>query len=87
MIKHIVEREEAPHEHFRRGDPAAADVFGAESPVDVAPVDPTHAADAADAAHVLFDSHALLVRGDRIRRIGLELIRAAEQVPGQQRPR
>ena len=30
--------------------------------------------------------HALLVRGDRIREIGLELIRAAEQVPGQQRP-
>ena len=30
--------------------------------------------------------HALLVRGDRIRQIGLELIRVAEQVPGQQRP-
>ena len=30
--------------------------------------------------------HALVVRGDRIRQVGLELIRAAEQVPGQQRP-
>ena len=30
--------------------------------------------------------HALLVRGDRIRQIGQELIRAAEQVSAQQRP-
>ena len=30
--------------------------------------------------------HALLLRGDRIRRIGLELIRAAEQASGQGRP-
>ena len=63
MLEHVIEREEAPHEHFRRGDPAAADVFGAESPVDVAPVDPTHAADAGDAAHVLFGGHALCDEG------------------------
>ena len=36
MIKHIVEREQAPHQHFPGGDPAAAAVPGAERPVDAA---------------------------------------------------
>ena len=54
MIEHVVEREEASHEHFLGGDPAPASVPGAERTVDAAPVDPAHAADADDAAHVLF---------------------------------
>lgn len=32
MIEHVVEREQTPHQHFRRGDPAAAEVPGAERP-------------------------------------------------------
>ena len=51
------------HEHFRGGDPSAADVFGAQRPVDPACVDPAHAADAVDAGRVLFDSHALRDEG------------------------
>ena len=62
MIKHIVEREQAPHQHFRGGDPAAA-VPGAERPVDPARVDSAHSTDAVDAGRILFDGHALRDEG------------------------
>ena len=63
MIKHIVEREQAPHQHFRGGDPAAAAVPGAERPVDPARVDSAHSTDAVDAGRILFDGHALRDEG------------------------
>ena len=49
MIKHIVEREQAPHQHFRGGDPAR--------------VDSAHSTDAVDAGRILFDGHALRDEG------------------------
>ena len=55
MIEHVVEREEATHEHFLGGNPAPASVPGAERTVDAAPVDPAYAADAGDAVWILFD--------------------------------
>ena len=63
MIKHIVEREQAPHQHFRGGDPAAAAVPGAERPVDPASVDSAHSTDAVDAGRILFDGYALRDEG------------------------
>ena len=63
MFEHVVEREEALHEHLLGGDPAATDVLGAERPVDPAPVDPAHPADAGDAGRVLLDGHALRDQG------------------------
>ena len=60
MPQYVVEREEAPHEYFRGGDPPPAPVPCAERPVDPTPVDPADAADAGDAAgRVLLDGHAL----------------------------
>ena len=40
VLDHVVEREQAPHQHLGRGDPAVADVLGPERPVDCAPADP-----------------------------------------------
>ena len=63
MREHVIQREEAAHEHFSRRDPASADVPHAERPVDPAPVDPAHAVDAGDARHGLFGGHALCNEG------------------------
>ena len=59
ILEHIVQGQETPHQHFRGDDPPLADVFGAERPVDLAPVDPAHAADADDAGRVHLGGHAL----------------------------
>ncbi len=56
VFEHVVEREQAPHHHFRRRDPAAAVVPGTKRLVDPAPVDP---ANAVDAGRLLLDGHAL----------------------------
>ena len=40
VLEHVVEREQAPHEHFIGSGPAVAEVFGAERAVDPAPADP-----------------------------------------------
>ena len=40
MLDHVVEREQAAHDHLGRGDPAMADVLGTERPVDPARADP-----------------------------------------------
>ena len=40
MLEHVIEREQAPQEHFIGSDPAVADVLGAERAVDPAPADP-----------------------------------------------
>ena len=63
MIEHVVDHEQASHEHFPGGDPAPVSVPGAERTVDAAPVDPAHAADAGDAGRVLFGRHALRDEG------------------------
>ena len=59
MFEHVVEREQAPHHHFRRRDPSAAVVPQAERLVDPATVDPADPADAVDAGWLLLDGHAL----------------------------
>ena len=60
MFKHVVEREQTPHQHFRRRDPPAAAVAHAERPVDPTPVDPADAADAGDSkGRVFLGGHAL----------------------------
>ena len=40
VLDHVVEREQAPQEHFIGSSPAVADVLGAERAVDPAPADP-----------------------------------------------
>ena len=40
MLDHVVEREQAANDHLGRGDPAVADFFGTERPVDAARADP-----------------------------------------------
>ena len=37
VLEHVIEREQAPQEHFIGSGPAVADVLGAERPVDPAP--------------------------------------------------
>ena len=63
MIEHVVDHEQASHEHFPGGDPAPVSVPGAERTVDAAPVDPAHVVDAGDARHGLFGGHALCNEG------------------------
>ena len=36
MLKHVIERQQPPRQHFPGGDPAATEVPGAERPVDPA---------------------------------------------------
>ena len=83
MIEHVVEREEASHEHFRGGDPAPASVLGAERTVDPTPVDPAHAADAGDAGWILFGGHTLC---DECMDGAAHLFGAATQKPRPLRP-
>ena len=59
MVEHIVQREEASHQHLRGGDPSAWTAFSSERSVDAPPADAAHAADAPDANRLLFDGHAL----------------------------
>ena len=64
MIEHVVERESRRRmgtslEVIRRRRLSPAP----ERTVDAAPVDPAHAADAADAGHGVFDGHALCDKG------------------------
>ena len=40
VLEHVIEREQAPQEHFIGSGPAVADVLGAERAVDPAPADP-----------------------------------------------
>ena len=40
VLEHVIEREQAPQEHFIGSDPAVADVLGPERAVDPAPADP-----------------------------------------------
>ena len=40
VLEHVVEREQAPQEHFIGSGPAVAEVLGAERAVDPAPADP-----------------------------------------------
>ena len=42
MLQHVVEREEAPEENFRRSHPAVADVLGTQSLEDRPAEDPAH---------------------------------------------
>ena len=59
MFQHVVKREQAPHQHFRRRDPSAAVVSSATRLVDPATADRADPADAVDAGRLLLDGHAL----------------------------
>ena len=59
MIKHIVEREQAPHEYGGRGVAAVADVLGSDGPVDPPGEDAAHAADPPDAGPGVLGGQAL----------------------------
>ena len=59
MLEHVVEREQAPHQHFGRRDPSSSVVPGTKRLVDPAPVDPADPVDAVDAGRLLLDGHAL----------------------------
>ena len=63
MLEHVVEREQAAHEHRLGSGAAVADVFGAERPVELPAEDPAHSADAHDAGHGLFGGRALRDQG------------------------
>ena len=59
VLDHVVEREQAPHEHLWRGVAAVADVLGSERPVDPPGEDAAHAADPSDAGHGLLGGQTL----------------------------
>ena len=63
MLDHIVEREQAPHEHAGRRRAAVADVLGSERAVEGPCVDPAHAADPPDAGHGLLGGQTLRDQG------------------------
>jgi len=59
VLDHVVEREQAAHQHLGRSVPPMPDVFGSERPVDAAREDPAHPPDAPDARHGLLGGEAL----------------------------
>ena len=57
MLKHVVEREAAAHEHGPGSGPAVADVLGAERPVEPPAEDSAYPADPPDACNPTCSSH------------------------------